>query len=60
MEFFKHSVMGCSSSEPTDPAGVETPQYNTKINELLKAEKKRMSRTIKVLLFDAYRQRRPK
>ena len=57
MEFFKHSVMGCLSSEPTDPAGVETPQYSTKINELFKAEKKRMSRTIKVLLFDAYRQR---
>ena len=57
MEFFKHSVMGCSNSEPTDPASVETPQYNTKFNELLKGEKKRMSRTIKVLLFDAYRQR---
>lgn len=52
MGFFRHSVMGCIKSK--DPADDEAPQRNTKINKLLKTEKKKMNRTVKVLLLGAY------
>lgn len=46
--------MGCISSKPADPAERDALQQNTRIEKLLKNDKKTMDRTIKILLLGMY------
>lgn len=43
--------MGCMSSKPVDPADKEALQQTSKIDRMIKTDKKRMDRTIKILLL---------
>lgn len=43
--------MGCMSSKPADPAEKDALQQNSKIERIIKTDKKAMDRTIKILLL---------
>ncbi|RMJ28279.1 hypothetical protein PHISP_00842 [Aspergillus sp. HF37] len=45
--------MGCMSSKPADPADKDALQQNSKIEKIIKSDKKAMDRTIKILLLGA-------
>lgn len=46
--------MGCMSSKPADPADKDALQQNSRIDRMIRNDKKRMDRTIKILLLGMY------